>query len=206
MDQLLLLGSLLAVDLLAAMSPGPNFLLVSQSALAMSRRHALAVVGGIVAGNLLWCLAVVLGLSAVFVLVPWLHTAVQIAGGAYLVYLGVRLWTQPADSTAPGVPTAGGSRQAAFLRGFVTSATNPKSVVYFGSIFAVFLGPGSPGWLKLAAVAIVIADTVLWYGTMALVFSTQRVQRGYASIRRPIDRLAGGVMAAFGARLLLVRE
>jgi RhtB (resistance to homoserine/threonine) family protein len=206
MEHVYLLASLVAVDLLAAMSPGPNFLLVSQSALARSRTHALSTVAGVATGNLLWCLTVVLGLSAVFSLVPWLHDAIQVLGGAYLIYLGVRLWHKPAESTGLRVSTPGGSLRPAYLRGFLTSATNPKSVVYFGSIFAVFLGPGSPDWLKVVAVAIVIADTVLWYGSVAVLFSTARVQRGYASIRRPIDRLAGAVLASFGTRLLLVRE
>jgi threonine efflux protein len=206
MEYIFLLGSLVAVDLLAAMSPGPNFLLVSQSALARSRSHALATVAGVATGNLLWCLTVVLGLSAVFTFVPWLHDAIQVLGGAYLVYLGLRLWQKPGDSIVAGVSTGARSSLRAYLRAFVTGATNPKSVVYFGSIFTVFLGPGSPEWLKIVAVAIVMADTFLWYGSVALLFSTPRVRLGYASIRRPVDRLAGVVLAAFGTRLLLVRD
>src|SRR5918911_516179 len=61
-----LLLSLLAVDLLAAISPGPNFVVVTQAAVNGTRRHAAAVVAGIVAANLIWCAAVAFGLSALF--------------------------------------------------------------------------------------------------------------------------------------------
>jgi len=40
MTNVTLLLSLLAVDLLAAVSPGPNFVLVTQAAVQRSRRYA----------------------------------------------------------------------------------------------------------------------------------------------------------------------
>ncbi len=88
----------------------------------------------------------------------------------------------------------------------LTNLTNPKSVVYFGSIFALFLGPRTPIAVQVAAVGIVLANTVLWYGTVAAVFSRMVVQRLYATAHRSINRVAGMVMIAFGARLMLERE
>jgi threonine efflux protein len=204
-----LLASLFVVDLLAAISPGPNFIVVSQTAVTRSRRDAFAAVAGILTANLGWALAVVLGLAAVFALVPWLYTAIKVAGGAYLIYLAVRLWRGAGEPGGDEHSTpAPGERSPAhaYARGFLTSATNPKSVVYFGSVFAVFLSPGSPGWLQIAAVAIVLVNGLLWYGLVAALFSTSGVQRRYAAVRRPIDRLAGAAIGAFGARLILVRD
>ena len=94
----------------------------------------------------------------------------------------------------------------AYFRGLLTGLSNPKSLVYFGSIFTVFLEPGSPAWVRSAAVAIVSFNTVLWYGTVAALFSRATVQRAYARVRRPVDRVAGTLMAAFGVRIVLARE
>jgi threonine efflux protein len=49
-------------------------------------------------------------------------------------------------------------------------------VVYFGSIFALFMRPDTPAWTQAAAVGIVIFDTVLWYGAVAILFSSGVVQ------------------------------
>ncbi|MGH9362007.1 MAG: LysE family transporter, partial [Thermoanaerobaculia bacterium] len=103
-------------------------------------------------------------------------------------------------------PAARGSRLAAFLRGALTNLSNPKSAVYFGSIFALFLKPGTPVWVQITAVGVVLANTLLWYGAVALLFSSAAVQRWYAAARRPLDRAAGVLMIAFGARLILVRD
>ena len=204
MPYLALLLSLLAVDLTAAMSPGPNFVLVTHAAIQGTRRYALAVVGGLVASNFVWCLSVVFGLVALFELVPSLFGVIKVLGGIYLVYLGLRLWRHAAEATG-GTEARLRSLRAAFGRGVLTNFMNPKAVVYFGSIFALFMGPGTPAWVRAAAVTIVVLDTLLWYGCVAVFFSTGAVQRRYAALRRPLDRLAGTIMLAFGARLALIR-
>ncbi len=200
-----LLLSLFAVDLLAAVSPGPNFVVVTQAAVSRTRRFAAAVVLGIVTANLVWCFAVALGLSALFALAPWLYGAIKILGGAYLVYLGVCLWRSGRAAVDAETPSQG-SLGAAYLRGLLTNLTNPKSVVYFGSIFALFMKPDIPASVQIMAVCIVIFNTVLWYGTVAALFSSNLVQRFYLRVQRPINRVTGAAMIGFGGKLVLVRD
>ena len=196
MSYLALLLSLFVVDILAAIRPGPNFVLVTQTAIQRSTRDAFAVVAGFVTTNLIWCLAVVLGLTVLFDIAPWLYVAVKVFGGAYLIYLGISMWrSRDAAALNP-------SHRSPYLSGVLTNLTNPKSVVYFGSIFALFMKPGTPRWVQAAAMAIVLANTILWYGTVALLFSRSVVQRGYARARRAMNALAGAVMIGFGARLI----
>lgn len=201
-----LLLSLLAVDLLAAISPGPNFVVVTQAAINRTRRLAAAVVAGIVAANLIWCAAVAFGLSALFELAPRLYSAVKVFGGAYLIYLGVLLWRSETHEPAETKTSFKNSLSAAFVRGLLTNLSNPKSVIYFGSIFALFMRPDTPAWTQVAAVGIVIFDTVLWYGTVAILFSSGVVQRFYVRVQRPINRVAGAAMIGFGGKLVLMRE
>jgi len=199
-DYVPLLLSLLAVDVLAAISPGPNFVLVMQTSIRSSRRDAAAVVVGFAVSNLIWCCAVLFGLSALFALSPWLYRILQFCGAAYLIYLGVNLWR---TEKMPAISSQAG---AGFLRGLLTNLTNPKSVVYFGSVFALFMGPRMPLWVQVAGVGIVLLNTLWWYGTVAAVFSHDAVQRRFAALQRPINRVAGTVMIAFGARLIFARR
>jgi threonine efflux protein len=201
-----LLLSLFAVDMLAAISPGPNFVLVTETAIRRTDRHAAAVVSGLVTTNLIWCVAVALGLSAIFDLTPWLYRAFEIGGGAYLVYLGVTLWRSSDGLAAAQDTSFQNSLRAAYMQGVLTNLTNPKTIVYFGSIFALFMRPGTPGWVQMTAISIVIVDTVLWYGAVAVLFSRRIVQQRFAAVQRPIHRLAGAAMIAFGGRLMLVRR
>lgn len=201
-----LLLSLLAVDLLAAISPGPNFVVVTQTAIQRTRRHAASVVLGLVSANLIWCAAVAFGLSALFELAPWLYGTIKFLGGAYLIYLGVSLWRTVGSSETNTESSLQNTLGAAYIRGLLTNLSNPKSVVYFGSIFALFMRPTTPAWVQLTAVGIVLFDTFLWYGSVAVLFSSRAVRRFYIRIQRPVNRVTGAVMFGFGARLLLVRD
>jgi threonine efflux protein len=206
MNYLFLFLSLLAVDLMAAMSPGPNFVLVTQSAMYRSRRSALGVVAGLVVANLVWCSAVVLGFAKLFDLQPLLYDAIRLVGGGYLIYLGVQVFRSDASAVMDREVPAHHSARSSFVRGLLTNLANPKSAIYFGSIFALFLKPGTPAWVQAVAIGIVLADTILWYGSVAVLFSARGMQRWWATLKRPIDRVAGALMVGFGARLVFSRN
>jgi threonine efflux protein len=198
--------SIWAVDLMALVSPGPNFLLVTQTAMQRSRRCALAVALGIASGTAIWGTAVAAGLSSLFSLLPWIYTALKIAGAAYLIYLGIQLW-RTAEPTSGDVSTP--SRRSlgtAYTRGLLTNLLNPKSAAYYGSVFALFFPPDTPAWVVVAAVMLISITSVVWHTGVAALFSTNRVQRAYLGFRCVVNRAAGTVMAIFGVRLLLARD
>jgi threonine/homoserine/homoserine lactone efflux protein len=205
MTTLTLLLSLLVVDALSILSPGPNILMVTQVAAERSRRQALCVAAGMAAAGVTWAALALTGLAALFELLPSLQTAIRIAGAAYLIWIGFRLLrstiAKPQAATTAAAPIPGSALRG-FLQGFATSLLNPKAAAYFGSIFVLFVPHTAPLWVKLAAVGIVGGNAVLCYGTVALLFSTDRVKAGYLALRRPIDRLCGLLMVGFGGRLI----
>src|SRR5919198_200452 len=73
-------------------------------------------------------------------------------------------------------------------------------------VVALFMAPEIPAGVKAIAIGIVLFDTVLWYGIVAACFSRSSVQRLYAGLERPLNRLAGTVMMLFAGRLLFVRD
>lgn len=201
-----LLLSLAVVDFLAVASPGPNFLLVSQAATTVSRRNALFVVAGILSSNVTWCAAVLLGLSAVFQAAPILHTAAQYLGALYLVYLGICLWRAPGNSglSAASAPLLRRpSDRNAFMRGWYVGMSNPKSLVYFSSVFTVFLPAGSSTTHEALALLVVTLNTVAWYGMVAFTLSQPRVRSRFVRWQSVINRIAGAVIGILGARMLL---
>ena len=207
MSPLSLLLSLLAVDLLAVISPGPAFVMVSQTSVRYGPRSGIAAVSGITVAVWFWCAVVLSGLTILFQIAPWLYGAMKLAGGAYLVYLGLNLLRARADERACAPPGETGlSTRKGFTKGLLVGLTNPKAIVYFGSIFTLFVKPGSPVWLQAAAVGIATFDTLVWYCLVGVLFSHSAVRRVYGRIGRWIERTAGAVMVAFGIRLVLTKD
>lgn len=199
------LGTVLAVHVLAMASPGPNVLIVTQTAASQTRRAGVCAALGIAAGAGLMSSAALLGLSVVLTQFAWLHHGLKLVGGGYLLYLGIRLW-RAADS--PGTTSSQGSTVAqtdwqALRLGLLTNLTNPKALLFYGSVFAALLAPDSPLWVKLAAVGIIAVDSTAFHVALACLFSTPRAQAGYQRIKPWVDRVAGAGLAALGLRLML---
>ncbi|QTD44914.1 LysE family translocator [Ottowia testudinis] len=190
-----------ALHWVVLVTPGVNFVLIGQLAVDGQRDRAVAAALGVSSMTLLWALLSVLGMGVVFAAHPDLRQLLQLAGGAYLCYLAWKLWTNPPAGTTEAMAHLP-SRVAAFRRGFVTNALNPKPALFFGSVFATAVPPAA-GWTwMVAAVALVYANALVWHMLLALAFSHAAVLRRYARQRARLNRLSAVVLGVFGARLI----
>jgi threonine efflux protein len=144
------------VHLVALVSPGPAFVMVSRSGL-QSKRQGLLVAFGIAIGELVWVSLAVLGLSALVAQVGWLIGLLKIVGGLYLIYLGYKTWVTAKkplgeQDTPKGNP---------LLTGALTTLSNPKAIAFFGAILGSFM-PADAGWdFKLAVIGVITFNCLL---------------------------------------------
>lgn len=185
----------------AMATPGANVLLVSQLAASDRAQSALFAALGVTLGALIWASSAVLGVHALFQAFPSLRLALQIAGGLYLLLVASRLWRSGGTAVADSSRSV--SRRAAFRLGFLTNITNPKSALFFGSVFAASF-PATPSpLLQMAAVAMIVSNALCWHTLLAYLFSRARVRSGYARVRGQANRVAATVVGALGLGLLL---
>lgn len=201
---LLSLASLLAVSIATCVVPGPNNFMLMRFGMRHGRGLALAAGFGTTLSCIVWCAAAALGLAAVLAAAPWLYKLLRLGGGLYLLWFALMLWRTPPEVQPAEGPDARLGWWAAFWQGFAVNMTNPKSVLFFASIFSAYVGPDTPLWVHAAAVGICIATCLGWQVAMAWLFSTRRAAGAYAKAQRPLDRTAGALMAAFGLSLLWV--
>ncbi len=205
MHYLLLLAGLALVHLLAVASPGPSTVLVIQTAAGSGRRAGLLAALAMMVGALAWAAAALYGLQALFARFEWLYVALRILGGGYLLYLAVMLWRHagaPLPATEPGTRREGGWR--GFLHALLLQLSNPKIMVFFGSIFLSLLPGDLPVWMEAAVLAIVAFNEFAWFALLALLFSGGTAQAFYRRAKRWLDRIMGGVLGLLGVRLLAV--
>lgn len=201
-DTFALLASVSALHLAAAVSPGPNFMLVTHTSISRSRRAGLVTALGIATGAVVWVCAALLGVNLVLERLPWAFTLIKVAGGVYLIYLGVRMWLTKAETHKLQTPVDEHPGQL-YRKGLFTNLSNPKSAVFFSSIFAVSFTPGIPYWVKLAAGGIMVFNALWWHCLVALLFSDRRIHTRYGRAKRGLDRVLGTLLAGFGVKLLL---
>ena len=193
----------LAIWLLAVVSPGPAFLVLSQLAAGRSRAAALGAALGIALGALLFASLTMFGLAVVVTQIAWLGTALRVAGAIYLVYLGLSIFAAaatPSVSPEEGASRAGDARAGVRI-GLLTALTNPKAIAFFLSLFAVALPPHLSAEGQVALLAGGFTIEIAWYVLVALTLSTQRLRALYARARKTIDRVLGSALLLLGVRL-----
>lgn len=200
-----------AFQVVVLVVPGPDILLVSQTAMARSRRAALFAGLGVVLGISCWAGLALLGINILFQNFPLLHGIIKFLGGAYLLWMGYNLWKsslskQTDEVTAKDQSLSPLSDLKALRMGFLTNIANPKAAIFFGSMFSGVMSVDASLGLKLSAFALIIGLSLIWFALVALGMSTNRVQNAYLRAKKTIDRAAGTFMLGFGGLLLASKE
>lgn len=118
--------AVVTITLLAVISPGPDFAMVSRNSLLLSRRAGVVTACGIGAGVLIHVSYTLIGVGVLIQQSLWLFTLLKMIGAAYLIYLGISMLRNAGAATvsAGAAPTAA-SDFAALKTGFLTNALNP---------------------------------------------------------------------------------
>lgn len=205
MEYLSIFGGIAGVFLLACLSPGPVWVVITSTSIAVSRRAGVLTGLGVAGATLTWATLAMLGIGLLTQL-AWLTVAIKLAGAAYLVWIGCRMIAgahRPAP-VAGSMPSAHGG-WVALRRGYLSSITNPKAAAFFGSIFVVMLPTHAPGWVYGAAVILLAVLSAGWHCGLAVVFSATPVQAAYRRAKTRMDTLVGAVLIALGIRLAVSR-
>jgi threonine/homoserine/homoserine lactone efflux protein len=205
MDVLLALLSIVGAVTIGAISPGPSFVLVVRTAIARSRRDGLAAALGMGIGGVTFATLALLGLHAVLAQASWAAIGLKLLGATYLLYLAFGLWRGADAPLTVASPAAlgGGGLARSFWIALATQLSNPKAMIVYGSVFAALLPPAVPLWADAVLLAAIFAIEAGWYTVVALAFSADRPRAAYGRAKRWLDRAAGLVMGALGARLTI---
>lgn len=207
METILTLTGILLAVLIGAMSPGPSFLVVARFAMSGSRRNGVAAAVGMGIGAVIFGVLVLLGLKAIFVSIPWLYIILKLVGGTYLVYLGIKIWCGAKEPIS--VEQTDFEKRNTWGRAFTTALftqlSNPKTAVFYGSIFASLLPQTVPLLVTIALPLCLLLVETGWYSVVAIVLSSTAPRAAYLRSKVWIDRTAGGVMGLLGIKLITSR-
>jgi len=204
------LQALLAFALVAGLLtlvPGLDTALVLRSTVTRSRSHGLAALGGIQVGTLVWGAAAAGGAAALLAASQTAYRALTLAGAAYMVWMGAsmlwRSFRSPRDAAAEvDVPLPTGGRWRDFGLGLSTNLMNPKVGVFYVAAIPQFVPDGVNPLLMgllLALVHCVLGTAWLSLVVLGAGWAGPRLRR--SGVVRWVDRVTGGVLVLFGARL-----
>lgn len=206
MDHALVLISVFAIFIPALILPGPDFVAVVRSSMTYGTRAGLMTTLGVSIGLCMYATLSLLGLSAILMEYVWLTWAVRVLGGAYLIYLGIRLLrAKPEAIDLEAIDLDRPMRKVGkrtILFGFLVTLTNPKAIVLFASVFATAVSASTPVWLMALMIGLVTVSSLLWYACVSLFMSSGPVMRRFQGAKHWIERAAGVCFIGLGGKVL----
>ena len=212
MESLAVVAGAALVHLVAVASPGPNFVVISRTALVYSRRAGVMATAGVATGTVVYVVFGFLGVTAILERSVTAFRVAKYVGAAYLIYLGLKsLWAARRVSAPAGAtPVASGalavSDVQAYRTGLLTMATNAKAALYFLAFFTTIVSASTPLAAKVGIVLVLPAISFSWYSMISTVFSRAAARRVYARFSRWINATFGGLLVALGVTVALSRR
>ena len=191
------------ISLLAAMSPGPDFFVVSKNAIGYSRKAGCLTTLGISSGILLHSLYCILGLTVIVAHSLLLFSIIRYIGASYLIYLGIKgLFTKNVAMKKIKHQKNHLSNWKAFFDGFLVNLLNPKFIVFILSIFTMVIKPNTAYWMQAVyAVELSIISTV-WFFCLSFLLTHRKVKQRVNKIQTIALKIMGVVLIGFGLGML----
>ena len=192
---------MLGAGIVASASPGPATLGFAGISMRYGRLSGLVLAAGIVTGSYFWSITAALGFGAILIAHVWILEIVHYCGAAYLLYLAC--WSlRAAMSDTDAKMTELKAPHGYFIAGLMLHLTNPKPVLFFGTLFSIGV-PAGTGASDLALVVLVVGlckPTI--FIAYALLFSNTVLARLYAGARRWFESVFALLFGIAGVKIL----
>jgi threonine/homoserine/homoserine lactone efflux protein len=190
--------------ILAVISPGADFAMVTRSSYAQGRKAGLAAAVGIALGVQVHVLYTVLGIAVIISQSPSLFLFMKVVGAGYLIYLGYKSLTNTTRIRLDGIgQNTGASLWAALRTGFLTNALNPKTMLFVISAYTQVVQPGSPLALDFAYGAFMSFAHWVWFSLVAVFFSSTALRKAMIERQVMMDRVIGLALIGLGLAVVM---
>ena len=200
-----------SVHLLAAASPGPDFVLVSQQTISNGKKAGLLCSIGIALGLSMHILYSAFGLAAIIANSTTVLLVIKLLGGSYLIFLGIKGLRSKSNAkrTTEGQQKTTAPQHSPLKTiglGFLCNALNPKAPIYFVSLFTIVISADTPAsHLAIYGIWMMVIQ-LAWFSLVTELLSSPKVSAKLQSVGYIIDRIAGGAMLLLGLKVLASRS
>jgi RhtB (resistance to homoserine/threonine) family protein len=208
MEHLALIGTVTIIHLLAAISPGPDFIMCVRNSLTYSRKTGIWTAvgfGGGIAVHIFYSLA---GIAFIISKSILLFNFIKFLGAGYLMYIGLKSFFsksskielkehQKKENITPLL---------AIKIGFLTNVLNPKATLFFLSLFTLVISPNTPTFVMGIMSVIMIINTMLWFSLVSIFLTQKRIRSVFERFQNVFNKTLGGLLVALGIKVALTEK
>ena len=189
--------------------PGPTILTVISYSLTHGRRAAIPLITAVALGDSTALAFSLLGLGSVLAASAMAFSVVKVAGGAYLIYLGIKMIRTGLAKVTTGSAAAprGVSRRRLFLNTYGITATNPKGIIFYMAFLPQFVDASAPAAGQMLILALTFVTLAIVNAALYTAFAGYAARMLASGSARRIFHVGGGsLLSAAGLWTALARR
>ncbi len=203
LDEYIALG---IIGILGAISPGPDFIIVTQSSLSYGKRAGIFTSLGVAIGCLVHISYCILGIGVIVAESIVLFNIIKYLGAAYLIYLGIKaLLSSPSSALLQAEQSLHGAQSlsafGAFKKGLLVNLLNPKVTLFILSIFTQVIDPNTPWYIQASFGLEFGLIAFIWFSLLTFILNNPTLKMKLQSIQRYIEKVLGVFLILLGVKV-----
>ncbi len=197
-----LLLTICLLHFVAQLSPGPDVLLIAKSSASTTRTNTLKIILGISVGIVVWVVLTLLGFTVLTQQFPWIQQVLMFVGSLFLAKMGWAMLKGGISALKSKVQAddevvVEKTKENYFLLGLFTNLANPKTLIYFSSVFSLALSANAGEYLKTQLAFIIPIQTFITFTSLMMIVSQPKIKDAYQRAGAYIDVLSGSLFLIF---------
>lgn len=189
--------------MLAAISPGPDFAVVTKNSLLYSRRAGIYTALGISASLLIHGVYCILGFALIISQSLLAFNIIKYLGATYLIYIGIKsLWAKRGNVRVEDNRSKKSLHAlSAFYQGLFCNLLNPKAILFLLAFFTLIVKPGKSLWIEMGYGFEIAVIHMIWFSALSMMMTHHTIKTNLNHIQFYIVKGMGAVLIAFGVRI-----
>ncbi|MBU3217368.1 LysE family translocator (plasmid) [Clostridium estertheticum] len=192
------------IGILAGLSPGSDFFIVMKNSLGYGKKIGIASAIGVGTALIIHASYTILGLALILQKYIYVFKFIQISGACYLAFLGIQAIISTFSLKGENFESSETVSESktflqGFKNGFLCNILNPKTFLFFLSIFSQFITSNTPIWVECIYGLEIVLTIGGWFVFLSVMISTKFFCRIYKKCRKWLDRFFGGLLLYFAS-------
>lgn len=190
------ISSIALISLLGAMSPGPDFAIVTKNCISGTFRTGVLTSLGVACALLVHVAYCLFGIAFLIAESPILFMALKYLGSAYLLYLGIMMLKEKLSPEGTPGEMKGRikKKHGPFISGFLCNILNPKATLFVLSLFTQFIDPEMSLWNKAALGGVIAVVGMAWFTLLSFLITHRLLQKHFAKFQFIITKVMGAAL------------
>lgn len=194
--------------MLAAISPGPDFAIVTKNSLLYSRKAGIYTALGVSVSLIIHTIYCILGLALIISQSLLAFSIIKYLGAAYLIYIGIKGLSAKREAVQLADERSNKSLRplSAFYQGLLCNLLNPKAIMFLLAFFTLIVKPGHSLWIEMGYGFEIAVIHMIWFSSLSMMMTLQTVKENLNRVQFYIVKAMGALLVTFGVRIATLSQ